>query len=60
MEINWQRSSFCGNSACVEVARVGDEWLMRNSTDVDGPVLRFTREEWTAFESGVRNGEFTR
>lgn len=56
----WQRSSFCRGAAdtCVDVqlgpAGVG----VRDSKDLDGPVLRFTPEEWEAFLCGVRNGEF--
>jgi hypothetical protein len=31
---------------------------MRNSQRPDGPVLEFTRAEWEAFLTGVRDGEF--
>jgi hypothetical protein len=31
---------------------------VRNSRDSEGPVLRFTSDEWHAFLGGVRNGEF--
>jgi len=31
---------------------------VRNSRDSQGPVLRFTPDEWHAFLGGVRNGEF--
>lgn len=54
----WRKSSATGNE-CVEVAFVeGDEILVRNSKDRDGPRLRFTRAEWAAFVTGVRAGEF--
>jgi len=58
MPQEWRRSSFCGDGACVEVAREGDEILVRDSKDSDGPVLRFTPEEWAAFLGGVEAGEF--
>jgi hypothetical protein len=32
--------------------------MVRNSTDPEGPVVRFTPEEWTAFVGGVRDGDF--
>jgi hypothetical protein len=31
---------------------------VRHSKDTEGPVLRFTPDEWHAFLGGVRNGEF--
>jgi hypothetical protein len=38
----WRRSSYCGDSSCVEVA-VADEFvLVRDAKDPTGPVLRFT------------------
>ena len=54
----WQRSSRCGNSSCVEVAKVDDQFLVRDSKDPDGPTLSFTAEEWVAFVEGVEGGEF--
>ena len=30
---------------------------MRDSKDPDGPVLRFTGAEWTAFVAGVQDGD---
>ena len=56
----WVKSSlsYC-NSNCVEVASLPDGRIgVRDSKDTAGPVLRFTRAEWNAFVSGVRNGEF--
>jgi Domain of unknown function (DUF397) len=47
------------NGNCVEVAGLPDDRIgVRNSRDPDGPVLRFTPDEWRAFLGGVRNGEF--
>ena len=58
----WVKSSLSfSNGNCVEVASlVGGEVGVRNSRDSEGPVLRFTPEEWHAFVGGVRNGEFDR
>jgi Domain of unknown function (DUF397) len=54
------KSSYSGaaNPACVEVGFVTAAILMRDSKDPDGPVLRFTTDEWKAFVSGVKAGEF--
>lgn len=54
----FRKPTRCGSSACVEVARDGGEWLIRDSKDSSSPVLRFTEAEWTAFLAGARAGEF--
>ena len=55
---NWQRSSFCGANACVEVAEISGQFLLRDSKNPDVAPFAFTSEEWTAFVRGVRAGEF--
>jgi hypothetical protein len=32
--------------------------LVRDSKAIDGPILRFTAGEWTAFTAGAKAGEF--
>jgi len=56
----WIKSSLSfANSNCVEVASLpGGQVGVRDSKDAEGPVLRFTPDEWHAFVGGVRNGEF--
>jgi len=56
----WVKSSLSfSNSNCVEVANLpGSQVGVRHSKDTQGPVLRFTPDEWQAFLGGVRNGEF--
>ncbi|MER5622609.1 DUF397 domain-containing protein [Streptosporangium sp. NPDC002544] len=58
--LTWRKSSFSGSGDnCVEVAALpGGGQAVRDSKDPDGPVLKFTPGEWSAFVSGVRNGEF--
>ena len=47
------------NGNCVEVAGLSSGGIgVRDSKDTEGPVLRFTPDEWQAFLGGVRNGEF--
>lgn len=57
---HWIKSSLSfSNSNCVEVASMpGGEIGVRDSKDSEGPVLRFTPDEWHAFLGGARNGEF--
>jgi hypothetical protein len=59
-EARWIKSSLSfSNGACVEVADLpGGVVGVRHSKDPSGPVLRFTPEEWHAFISGARLGEF--
>ena len=57
---HWVKSSLSySNGNCVEVASLPDgEIGVRDSKNPDGPVLRFTADEWRAFIGGARNGEF--
>lgn len=57
-EAVWRRSSRCEGGACVEVAFTDAGVLVRDGKDPDGPVLRFTREEFAAFVAGCKAGEF--
>jgi hypothetical protein len=56
----WVKSSLSfANGNCVEVSdQPGGAIGVMNSRDREGPVLRFTPDEWQAFLGGVRNGEF--
>ena len=46
----WVKSSFSfSNGNCVEVAGLGRVVGLRDSKDPEGPVLRFTPSEWSAF-----------
>lgn len=55
-------SSFCNLGGCVEVdITVTDHVVVRDrkqATYLVRPTLVFTREEWSAFIAGVKNGEF--
>lgn len=59
-DVHWVKSSLSfANGNCVEVADLsGGHVGVRDSKHTDGPVLRFTPDEWHAFVGGVRNGEF--
>jgi uncharacterized protein DUF397 len=51
----WRRG--CGNGACVEVAKVDDRYLLRDSKDPDAAVLSFSQSEWDAFTRAVKQDE---
>ncbi|WP_037911179.1 DUF397 domain-containing protein [Actinacidiphila yeochonensis] len=59
----WFTSSYSDNGGqCVEVAAnlapTQGVVPVRDSKDRSGPSLAFTAEAWTAFVSGVREGDF--
>jgi hypothetical protein len=55
----YRKSSFSANGSCVEVRMHPDGSIsLRDSKDISVPAHTFTRQEWTAFLAGVRNGEF--
>jgi hypothetical protein len=58
----WRKSSRSDMSGpnCVEVATVDDTVAVRDSKDPAGPALTFTLDDWRAFLSGARAGEFDR
>ncbi|WP_055482708.1 DUF397 domain-containing protein [Sphaerimonospora mesophila] len=59
----WRKSSYSGSNGgqCVEVAEnLPGVVAVRDSKDPDGPALVFTPEEWRAFISGVKAGDFDR
>lgn len=42
------------SDVCVEVARWGEDTLVRDSKDPEGPVLRLSAAEWANFEARIR------
>ena len=56
VEVGWVPG--CADRQCVEVGHDGDEVLVRDGKNPDGPVLVFTAAEWDAFLAGAKDGEF--
>jgi hypothetical protein len=55
---DWRKSSTSGDGGCVEV-RIGAKHVhVRDTKNRPKAVLTFTHQEWCAFVSGVRLGEF--
>jgi hypothetical protein len=57
----WRKSSYSGGNggSCVEIAaNLPGIVAVRDSKDPGGGTLVFTPEEWRAFISGARDGEF--
>ena len=57
-DLTWRKARACESGACVMVARRGESVLLKNSTDPEGPVNVFTREEWSVFIDGIKLGDF--
>ena len=55
----WRKSSYSAhNGNCVEFAEFAGGWCgVRDSKDPAGPVLVFSRQEWSAFVNALRAGE---
>jgi hypothetical protein len=59
LNLAWYKAEYSSaNGQCVEVALAAGNIAIRDSKDPGGPVLVYTRAEFTAFLGGVRNGEF--
>jgi hypothetical protein len=54
--LDWRKSSYSGANACVEVARPDDAVFVRDSKDLAGPSLAFSREAWQSFLAEVATG----
>ncbi len=54
----WVKSSYSGSqgSECVEVASLLNGTAVRDSKDENGPILRFTRDQWRTFVADVKAG----
>ncbi|HEU5030691.1 MAG TPA: DUF397 domain-containing protein [Spirillospora sp.] len=51
----WRKASASGDTGCVEVAGVvGNSVLVRDSKDVEGPVVVMTREAFAGLVAGIR------
>ena len=53
----WRKSSMCGNTTCVEVAKGDDGVFVRDSKNPD-VVLTFSPQEWDTFLDAAAKGEF--
>lgn len=54
----WRKATFCQSGECVEVAQRDGRILLRDSKEPAGSVLHYTADEWRAFVSGIKAGEF--
>lgn len=55
----FKKPSRCGTGQCVEVAIGEHSVAVRDSKNIGRAPLHFTIDEWKAFISAVRSGEFS-
>jgi hypothetical protein len=53
--LTWVKSTFSASGNCVEVA-AGDRVMVRDTRDVNGPVLTFSAAGWRDFTGQVKAG----
>lgn len=56
--VTWMRSSYCADTTCIEVSTLDGEVLVRDSKQVNQPVLRFSKSDWDAFLDAVVAGAY--
>lgn len=54
----WRKSSGCSNGTCVEVARDGGTYLVRDSKNLAVEPLRLSGADWTGFVDAIESGDF--
>jgi hypothetical protein len=57
-DLGWYKSSFSGDSGCIEVAQAPHTVYVRDSKDEASAILNFSPTEWASFISAVRHEEF--
>jgi Domain of unknown function (DUF397) len=56
--LSWNVARRCEAANCVMIATNGAEFFIGDSKSPEGLVLTYTRDEWKAFVSGVKEGDF--
>jgi Domain of unknown function (DUF397) len=55
----WRKSSLSERDGCLEARLLDDGGVgVRDSKDRNGPILRFSPDEWQTFLAQLRNGAF--
>lgn len=57
-DLNWIKSSYCTDNACVEVAVAENGDILVRDGLSSGPPLWFSPAEWQQFIAGAKDGEF--
>jgi hypothetical protein len=57
-DVSWRVSRTCESGVCVMVACQGDSVVLGNTSQPNGPVYRYTKDEWKEFLAGAKLGDF--
>jgi len=57
-DLSWHVAQMCNAGSCVAVATNGNEFFIGDSKSPEGPILAYSRDEWTTFLNGVKRGDF--
>ena len=58
-DLQWRKARrSANNGACVEVASVNGDVIVRDSQNQDGPVVPYAPITWRTFLAGARAGRF--
>jgi hypothetical protein len=58
-DLQWRKARrSVGNGACVEVVAAKEQILIRDSQDLDGPIMHYPLRSWHAFLSDAKMGQF--
>jgi hypothetical protein len=54
----WRKASLCQGGECVEVARLNNMIVMRDSKDPRGHMLYYATEEFRSFVRSIKAGRY--
>jgi len=57
-DVTWYTSLSCNAGQCVKVGASGQTVLIADSKTPNGPILKYSPDEWRAFLAGAKNGDF--
>ena len=54
----WRTALNCEGGACVRVAATENSVFIGSTKHPSGPAIEYTPDEWHAFVTGIKNGDF--
>jgi len=57
-KLEWRTANSCASGTCIQVAKHGDRYLIRDSKNLGNRPLSFSADEWDAFVQAVKKDEF--
>jgi len=57
-DLAWRVARNCDGGSCIRVASSAGMIVIGDTKNPRGPVLSYTRAEWDAFVTGIRQGDF--